>query len=130
MNKVQIIRTPHGERLAVLPVEEYEALLEAATDTTTAEEEEALASEMRRLRELDRGEALPIESFRRILAGESPIRVWREHRGLSAAELAERGTSRWMTCPPSRADKDFLRTRFRPSPRRSASGRPNLSSKR
>jgi hypothetical protein len=76
MNKVQIIRTPRGERLAVLPVEEYEALLEAATDTTTPEEEESLASEMRRLRESDRGEALPIESFRRILAGESPVRVW------------------------------------------------------
>src|SRR3546814_9718952 len=26
----------------------------------------------------------------RLLAGENPIRVWREHRGMSASQLAER----------------------------------------
>jgi len=38
-----------------------------------------------------RGEdSLPIELVDRLLAGESPIRVWREYRGLSLAALADR----------------------------------------
>jgi hypothetical protein len=90
MSRVQIIRTPGGERLAVLPAEDYEALVDAAADELTPEEEDALAKEMRRLRAEDRGDALPAESFRRILAGESPVAVWREHRGLSPEELAEK----------------------------------------
>ena len=34
-------------------------------------------------------EGLPIELADRLLAGESPIRVWREYRGLSLAALAD-----------------------------------------
>lgn len=36
----------------------------------------------------DPGERLPLAAFERILDGESPVKVWREHRGLSAADLA------------------------------------------
>jgi DNA-binding Xre family transcriptional regulator len=36
-------------------------------------------------------EYLPIEITRRLMAGEVPVRVWREHRGLSAHALADRG---------------------------------------
>lgn len=89
MARVQFITTPGGERLVVLPVEDYEALVSAADDTGPADEE-ALAAEMRRLRQEDRGEALPSELFRRILAGESAIRVWREHRNLTLETLADR----------------------------------------
>jgi ribosome-binding protein aMBF1 (putative translation factor) len=53
-------------------------------------EEEALAAEMRRLRAEDPRAGLPSELFRRILAGESAIRVWREYRGLAPDVLAER----------------------------------------
>jgi len=35
-------------------------------------------------------EALPAEIVWRMCAGESPVRVFREHRGLSATELASR----------------------------------------
>jgi hypothetical protein len=35
-------------------------------------------------------ELVPSEFVDRILGGESPVRVWREFRGLSAGELAER----------------------------------------
>lgn len=87
MSRVQFITTPKGETLAVLPVEEYEALT-ADLGEIDETEEEALAAEMRRLREEDRGEALGIAEFRRILDGENPIRIWREYRGLSARELA------------------------------------------
>ena len=34
-------------------------------------------------------ESLPIELADRLLAGENPVRVWREHRGLSLAALAD-----------------------------------------
>jgi ribosome-binding protein aMBF1 (putative translation factor) len=34
-------------------------------------------------------EGLPIELADRLLAGESPVRVWREHRGLSLTALAD-----------------------------------------
>jgi DNA-binding XRE family transcriptional regulator len=90
MSRVQIITTPRGERLAIVPMEDYEALVEAAADDLAPEEEEALAAEMRRLRADEEGEGLPVEAFRRILAGESALRVWREHRGLTPAALAAR----------------------------------------
>lgn len=35
-------------------------------------------------------ELIPTEMVMRMVAGESPVRVWREHRGLSMAVLAER----------------------------------------
>lgn len=35
-------------------------------------------------------EYVPIEVTRRLMAGEIPVRVWREHRGLSARALASR----------------------------------------
>lgn len=89
MSRVQFITTPSGETLAVLPVEDYEALA-AAVDELDEAEEEALAAEMRQLREEDRGDALGLTEFRRILAGESPVRVWREWRGIGTRALAAR----------------------------------------
>ena len=53
-------------------------------------QDQELAAEMRRLRDIDQGEPLGIESFRRILAGESPLRVWREDRGIGLRLPAER----------------------------------------
>ena len=35
-------------------------------------------------------ERLPAEVVKRLCAGDSPVTVFREHRGLSAAQLAER----------------------------------------
>ena len=35
-------------------------------------------------------EYVPIELSKRLMAGEVPVRVWREHRGLSARALAAR----------------------------------------
>jgi DNA-binding Xre family transcriptional regulator len=36
------------------------------------------------------GEFVPGEVVNRLVAGEHPVRVWRDHRGLSGAELARR----------------------------------------
>lgn len=82
----QFITSSNGERLVVLAEADYEALVQAA------ENAEDVAA-VRRFRErLDTGEEelLPAEMVDRILDGENPIRVWREHRGLSVKALAEK----------------------------------------
>ena len=81
----QIIVTPSGDRLAVLPESEYIALVEAAEDAADREA-------VRRWRVASAAgeeEMLPAAMVDRILAGEMPIRVWREHRGMTAQALAE-----------------------------------------
>ncbi|WP_157014765.1 helix-turn-helix domain-containing protein [Mesorhizobium xinjiangense] len=81
----QIITTPNGERMVVLPEGEYQSLLEAA------EEAEDLAAIHRFEEKLAAGEEelVPAEFVHRMLEGESPVLVWREYRGLSARALAE-----------------------------------------
>lgn len=57
----------------------------------TAAEEAVDAAAVRQFKEqLAKGEEemLPAAMVDRMLAGESPVRVWREHRGLTAQDLA------------------------------------------
>ncbi|RDJ21796.1 XRE family transcriptional regulator [Bosea caraganae] len=82
----QIITSPTGERLVVLPEAEYQALVEAAED---AADISAIARFERRLAAGEE-EFVPSEMVDRILAGENVVRVWREHRGLTASALAEK----------------------------------------
>jgi DNA-binding XRE family transcriptional regulator len=77
---VQKIVTPMGETLVVLPLEEYEALVDAA-DVAAAERTRADI-------EAGRDELIPEAMVDRMLKGESLVRIWREHRGLTAAQLA------------------------------------------
>ncbi|MFT0858695.1 helix-turn-helix domain-containing protein [Ancylobacter sp. G4_0304] len=82
----QIITTPAGDRLVVLPEADYEALVAAAEDATDI-------ATVRRFKErLASGEEelVPAAIVDRLVAGENAIRVWREHRGLSASSLAEK----------------------------------------
>lgn len=81
---VQYIETPSG-RLAILPEADFEALRDAA------EMARDTAAYDRARQRLDAGEdeVVPFETTTRLLAGENPIRVWREFRGLSASRLAE-----------------------------------------
>ena len=64
---------------------DYQVLLEALED----------AADVAALREAEaavgRGESelLPIELVERLLAGDSPVRLWRTHPGLTAHELAK-----------------------------------------
>lgn len=82
----QIITTPAGDRLVVLPEADYEALVAAAEDAadiaTVRRFKERLAS--------GEEELVPAAIVGRLVAGENAIRVWREHRGLSASSLAEK----------------------------------------
>lgn len=70
---------------AVLPIDEYRNLLELAADAQDA------ATLTRAAKRYARGEeeTIPAAVVDRLLAGEAPIRVWREYRGLNAAMLAE-----------------------------------------
>ncbi|TPE47216.1 helix-turn-helix transcriptional regulator [Amaricoccus solimangrovi] len=65
---------------------EYDRLVALAED---AEDLRAVADFRARL-EAGEEELMPAEFADRILDGESPLRVWREYRGLSQAELARR----------------------------------------
>ena len=74
-----------GQTMALLPADDYRQL--AALAEERADGRAAAAAQARR----DDGEPyLPASSLDRILAGESALRVWREHRGLTASALAGR----------------------------------------
>ena len=70
--------------MVTIPVAEYQALLGAATNLAD------LRAHDRAMAAIARGdEELVPEAFaKRLIAGESPVRVWRELRGLTQAALA------------------------------------------
>ena len=67
---------------AVLEYSEYERLMTAAEDAADIAALVALDSDHTE-------EDLPDEMVTRLLAGDNPIRVWREHRGMTGRQLAE-----------------------------------------
>lgn len=70
-----------GQPCAIVPLAEYDALREDLEDA--ADNAVLLRAENAG------GESLPAAFFHRILHGESPVRVWREFRGMQIAELAD-----------------------------------------
>lgn len=82
----QIIVTPGGERMVVLPETDYVALVERLEDA------EDIASAAAVLERIARGEEewVPAHVVERLIDGENPITVWREHRGLTISALAEK----------------------------------------
>jgi len=81
----QVFTTPSGDRMVIISEDEYERLLDIeqmAADVVAVDDirKKILAGEE---------ELIPADMVKRMVEGESPIRVWREHRGLSAAALAE-----------------------------------------
>lgn len=81
---VQILEIA-GRKMAVLPVEDYQRLLEIAEDR----EDIAAAADAERRRN-EGMEYLPASMVNRILDGENALRVWREYRGMTISELAEK----------------------------------------
>ncbi len=69
--------------MVTIPREEYERLMALAED---AEDAEALARFRARLAAGEE-ELVPAAVAERLLGDESPVRVWREHRGLTQAGL-------------------------------------------
>jgi DNA-binding XRE family transcriptional regulator len=86
MNKPTIITSPSGDRMAVIPLDEYERLVAAAEDLSDVR---AYDDAKRRL-ESGEDELVPAEVVHRILDGENALRVWREYRGLTVKQLADR----------------------------------------
>ena len=82
---VQIIISPSGERLVVIAEDLYRELVAAAEDSEDLREVEGF----RRRLAAGEEELVPASVVDRILEGESRVKVWREHRGLSARGLAE-----------------------------------------
>lgn len=86
MPKHQVIVTPAGERLVVLPEADYAMLVERLEDA------EDIASTTAILDRIARGEEelVPAAVVERLIGGDNPIAVWREHRGLTISALAEK----------------------------------------
>lgn len=86
MNTAVSFKTPNGEDMIVLSKSDYELLLERAE----LSEDIAAVEAYRRKLAAGEEEAIPEEFANRLIDGESPIRVYRELRGLSARELADK----------------------------------------
>jgi ribosome-binding protein aMBF1 (putative translation factor) len=65
---------------------DYEALVRHAEDVADAVQIRAAEARVA----AGEDEYVPIELTKRLMAGEVPVRVWREHRGLSARAVAAR----------------------------------------
>ena len=81
---VQILEANGKPAFAVLSYAEYKALRELADDADDA------AALLRFAKRYSKGdvETVPIAVVDRLLAGENPLRVWREYRGMTAAKIA------------------------------------------
>ena len=81
-NSAQIIRDQNGKpAFAVLPIDEYERLLEVADEAADIRAFDAYKA--------TRPETFPDEVASRLLNGEHPVKVFREHRGMTQTQLAE-----------------------------------------
>jgi DNA-binding XRE family transcriptional regulator len=80
---MQIIKGIDGEpAYAVLPISEYERLIEAADEAHGVRAFDAYSAE--------KPETFPSAVADKLLAGENPVRVFRIHRGLTQHDLAKR----------------------------------------
>ena len=84
MTEIVRFKTPSGDDMVMLPAAAYDQLVAAS------ENADDVAAYDRVKRQLAAGEeeAIPSGMADRLLAGENRVKVWREHRGLTSAELA------------------------------------------
>lgn len=80
-SKLQIIERDGEPEYAVIPYSEYQEMVRLSEAMRDIQAYDAAVA--------DEGEAVPHEMMRRLIEGESPIRVWRTHRGLTQADLAQ-----------------------------------------
>jgi ribosome-binding protein aMBF1 (putative translation factor) len=81
-HKADIITTPKGERLAILPFEEYRRLIAES-------EAREVAEKLARARAGEE-ETLSLEDAEAMLSSKSKLAFWRKKRGLSQGDLAAR----------------------------------------
>ena len=87
MNDPQIIRSPTGEEMVVLPKAEYDALLQQLEEA----EEDADDRAMYDLRKAELGAAPPLPSAvsSAMLRGDSLLKALREWKGMTQSNLAK-----------------------------------------
>ena len=83
---IQIIERNGKPEWAVLPYEEYLKLVEQAELLEDIRDFDEMNAAIKRGEE----ELIPAEVVNAILDGKSPIKVWREYRGLTQQQLADR----------------------------------------
>jgi DNA-binding XRE family transcriptional regulator len=71
-----------GQRFALVPAEIYERMLDDLDDLDDIRAYDAAKAKAQ--------EFVPAAIADRLIAGENPVRVWREYRGLTPTVLAER----------------------------------------
>ncbi len=81
IRKPQFLEVEGKPRLAVVPLAEWQRIVERLEDA-----EDALA--VRRGR-ANRGETVPADVVNRLIDGENKIKVWRTHRGMTQQALAD-----------------------------------------
>jgi len=74
----KLITTPGGEKLAILPAEEFEELCDQLAHASAMADYRA-----------GRSEALTLEEVDALLAAPTPLAFWRARRGLTQAKLAK-----------------------------------------
>ena len=77
-----------GQKLAMLPVADYEVLIEIAEEQSDTKA--AISTEKRRL---EGEEIVPSELVYAIMDGENPLRAWRKYRGMTQDGLAQAATT-------------------------------------
>ena len=83
MNKTQVILDDHGRpAFAVIPWRDYERLSNGDAEALLSDEE------LYDRADAEGGESFPAEVVDRLLAGQNPIRVYRDHRGMTQGALA------------------------------------------
>lgn len=82
---VQIIKTPKGEELALLPKAELDRLIEALEDKEDIEDIRRIEARIAS----GEDELIPSDIVDRLLDGENKIKVWREYRGMTGKALAD-----------------------------------------
>jgi DNA-binding XRE family transcriptional regulator len=85
MSNVQIIEKDGHPEWAVIPYADYRRLMDLVADIEDARDIDAFRTALAEGRE----ELVPDSVVERILDGESPLRVWREYRGLTQQALAD-----------------------------------------
>jgi DNA-binding XRE family transcriptional regulator len=84
--KAQIIQKKGKPEFAVIPYADYQHFLELLEDEADAR----AVAEFHEAYTAGREFLVPEEIVRRELEGESAVKLWREHRGLTQQELAKR----------------------------------------
>lgn len=89
-NRVQIIKGADGPTHAIIPIDVWTAIEEALDHVDTAQREAAMSDEELLAGADTSGETFPVEVIEQLAAGAHPVKVYRRHRGLTQADLADR----------------------------------------